>query len=176
MVRLIKTTTKTSQVSLKKINTNMKTLKKVLLHSFFLKLTHSQNTTKIPSSLTTSVNDLYEIFIKDAIFKEKLLSHGCWCSKLNPDQLEVGLGGYQAVDDLDQICKDWAGLRHCSLFSDHCQDMDFGVNRNYTLEYDVDEGDAVCGDRYPENYDVDGCMAEVCEIDVYIKLVILRIE
>ena len=154
----------------------MKILKKLLLQPLFVISINSQNTTKIPSSWTSSVNDLFEIFIKDAVFKESLLSHGCWCSKLNPDQLEVGLGGYQAVDDLDQICKDWAGLRHCSLFSDQCEDMDFGVNGNYTLEYSGDGGDAVCGDRYPENYDVDVCMAEVCEIDVYKKLVTLRIE
>ena len=151
----------------------METFKKVVLHSIFLKLINSQNTTKIQSSLTSSANELFEIFINDAVFKENLLSHGCWCSKLNPDIVQVGLGGYQAVDDLDQICKDWAGLRHCSLFSDTCEDMDWGVNSNYTLEYGND-GVAVCGDRYPENYDVDGCMAEVCEIDVYKKLVILR--
>ena len=46
---------------------------------------------------------------------DKLLTHGCWCAKLDKTNpyLEF-LGGPDPVDELDELCKNWFKCRNCN--------------------------------------------------------------
>jgi len=108
-----------------------------------------------------SVQELASLFIQDASFASQVFSHGCWCAKLS-DPSSVNLGGNAPVDELDQICKDWARARRCSRTNGaSCEFASY--DSSYELERE--NGNALCPDS-------DACMAETCQIDVqFISLI-----
>jgi hypothetical protein len=103
-----------------------------------------------------SVQELASLFIQDASFASQVFSHGCWCAKLS-DPSSVNLGGNAPVDDLDQICKDWARARRCSR--QQGASCEFAT---YDSSYEVERenGNTLCPGS-------DVCMSETCQIDVF---------
>lgn len=107
-----------------------------------------------------SVQELAALFIQDASFASQVFSHGCWCAKLS-DPSSVNLGGNAPVDELDQICKDWARARRCSRQNGASCEF-AGLESSYEVERD--NGATLCPDA-------DSCMSETCQIDVlYISM------
>merc|ERR1711879_597159 len=102
-----------------------------------------------------SVQELAALFIQDASFASQVFSHGCWCAKLS-DPSSVNLGGNAPVDELDQICKDWARARRCSRQNGASCEF-AGLESSYEVERD--NGATLCPDA-------DSCMSETCQIDV----------
>ena len=51
--------------------------------------------------------DILSLFVEDSDVYSQILSHGCWCAKLNPYTDHEILGGPVAVDEIDFICKQW---------------------------------------------------------------------
>ena len=49
---------------------------------------------------------------------QKLQNHGCWCSKMNPENPHF-LG--EPVDELDKACKDWIHARQCLSQEGNCK-------------------------------------------------------
>ena len=108
----------------------------------------------------------------------KLLSHGCWCAKLDKHNpyLEF-LGGPDPVDELDELCKNWFKCRNCNdrLTGGSCNVLGVNSNellkaRSYTLEEDpaenfIDTVHCVVNSESP-----DACADETCSIDIlYLK-------
>merc|ERR1712156_765299 len=95
----------------------------------------------IPYRLQDAANALSPIFLNDATnFPTDIFDHGCWCGKLNALPT-AGLGGHP-IDDLDQICKDWAKARRCSRVNGgSCESASaLIVSSNYQVEYDFASG------------------------------------
>lgn len=103
-----------------------------------------------------SVQELASLFIQDASFASQVFSHGCWCAKLS-DPSSVNLGGNAPVDDLDQICKDWARARRCSRQAG--ASCEFATYDN-SYEVERENGNTLCPGS-------DVCMSETCQIDVF---------
>ena len=102
-------------------------------------------------------------------FQEELFKHGCWCAKLA--SLEpIGLGGNKPVDELDQICKDWARARRCTKQDGaSCEFQD--NSGTYAVAYDSDDPSGIYRRYYCP--DVDSCLSETCQIDsFYLKQII----
>ena len=72
------------------------------------------------------------------------------------------LGGNKVVDELDQLCKNWAKTRRCGKNpSENCEF--FGKNDNYQLssgDTGYSTGTLLCPDS-------DACLKETCEVDVW---------
>ena len=104
--------------------------------------------------LQSASSEMAALFVNDASFAANLFSHGCWCAKL-ADQSASNLGGNQPVDDLDQICKDWARARRCSRAAGAaCENADF------TSIYEIEVSPQRC-------IDSDACLSESCQIDYH---------
>jgi hypothetical protein len=104
--------------------------------------------------LQNSASEMAAIFISDASFAASLFNHGCWCAKLT-NQASNNLGGNQPVDELDQICKDWARARRCSRATgSSCEFADF------TSTYEIETSSQRC-------IDSDTCLSETCQIDYH---------
>lgn len=92
-----------------------------------MKLLFSSFVASIAADFVTVDFNLAGLQIVDAalnntVLANSLLSHGCWCAKLDPSQ-DVGiLGGPTPIDDLDDLCKKWFMCRHCNdhLFGGSC--------------------------------------------------------
>ena len=56
-----------------------------------------------------------ETITEPSAILDKLLTHGCWCAKLDKTNpyLEF-LGGPDPVDELDELCKNWFKCRNCN--------------------------------------------------------------
>ena len=116
----------------------------------------------ISYKLQNAILDLSAIVLDDSSFTEELFQHGCWCAKISSDN-PVGLGGNQPVDQLDQICKEWAKARRCTRQEGSSCETQDSATSSYELEYDLNGGDSrdyLC----PEG---DGCLGETCQIDIY---------
>ena len=77
--------------------------------------------------LQESVTEMASLFLSDSTFAAQLFNHGCWCAKIaDQGPSSASLGGNQPVDELDQICKDWARARRCSrVDGSSCELADF---------------------------------------------------
>lgn len=94
---------------------------------------------------------------------EQLLSHGCWCSKLNPQQSITGfhLGGEAAIDHLDTICKSWLHARACTKkLSDVCGNW-FGDADYRVLNTSLNSENLNC------TFTGDVCVDTCCQIDTF---------
>ena len=101
--------------------------------------------------LQESVREIASLFLSDSTFAGQVFTHGCWCAKIGGDI--ASLGGNQPVDELDQICKDWARARRCSRSEgSSCEFADF------TSTYDIEVSPQSCVDS-------DACLSETCQID-----------
>lgn len=115
----------------------------------------------IAFKLQNAASQLTSNLLDNQAFASSILTHGCWCAKLSPEIQMPGLGGYTPVDELDQICKDWAKARRCSR-AQTCADQ--SMDGAYTL-------DAVTYSK-PDCVDSDACLSETCQIDmVYMEMI-----
>merc|ERR1712048_504369 len=76
----------------------------------------------------------------------QILSHGCWCSRLNILSTNSNLtGGETPVDQIDSICKNWIQNRHCNdrfLLGTCYKEGDQGKTRReslYEVTFDADD-------------------------------------
>ena len=125
--------------------------------------TKSQTTTvDFDYALGTAGFDILTNFISDSSFINDLMDHGCWCAKLDPDNIQFGLGGKNPVDDLDTLCKHWIQSRACTrLAGSSCENYSRQPGSyNYQVQYENDLTDAFC----PDN---DQCLSETCQIDLF---------
>ena len=91
----------------------------------------TQATETIPYMLQSAAETLLNHYV-DASFTYELLKHGCWCAKLNKNSNLAVLGGNNPVDELDQLCADWAITRRCGRNpSENCEF--FGKTDNYLV-------------------------------------------
>jgi hypothetical protein len=104
--------------------------------------------------LQESVTEMASLFLSDSTFAAQLFNHGCWCAKIaDQGPTSATLGGNQPVDELDQICKDWARARRCSRAAgSSCESADF------TSTYEIELSPQSCVDS-------DACLSETCQID-----------
>ena len=104
--------------------------------------------------LQESVNEMASLFLSDSTFAAQLSNHGCWCAKIaDQGPTSASLGGNQPVDELDQICKDWARARRCSRATgSSCEFADF------TSTYEIEVSPQSCVDS-------DACLSETSQID-----------
>lgn len=58
--------------------------------------------------------EVVDAALNNTALATNLMSHGCWCAKLDPTNDPTFLGGPDALDDLDDICKRWFMCRHCN--------------------------------------------------------------
>merc|ERR1712110_500659 len=84
----------------------------------------------------------------------KIISHGCHCSKIS-DHHDQGytLGG-RPVDDIDLICKDWFAARNC-------------IRKNGGICYEKDESFYSVTSGFCENDNGNACTVSTCSIDVF---------
>ena len=117
--------------------------------------------TLIPYKLSQAVTQLSTLFISNT---SDIFNHGCWCSKL-VHHSKSGLGGRDFIDDLDEICKNWAKARRCLRYSaQSCENTHVEALSKF---YEIDENSCV------ENDDL--CLSEACQIDLfYISEIISR--
>ena len=97
--------------------------------------------------------NIYDVFFT--------LCHGCWCSKLNGINPENHR--QKAVDDLDQVCKDWIRARRCSLLVDGAcagrklPKVHYDTRSSFLSDYEIDVD--YC------QINTDFCQQQACEID-----------
>ena len=122
--------------------------------STFASLVFSQNVINIDYSLKAGGFEILTNFINDSVWTNVFLQHGCWCAKIADQHLlSTELGGNRPVDELDQICKDWARARRCSrAVGASCEFADF------TDTYEIEFSPQGC-------LDSDVCLSETCQID-----------
>ena len=103
----------------------------------------------------------------------KLFNHGCWCSKLNPENSDnLTLGGPTAIDDLDKICKNWFQARRCiELDGGSCREYKsaIGYGNNYSIRANDGCTSSNTGNALSEN-----CIDDICQIDYYYATEIKR--
>ena len=118
--------------------------------------TPTTQTDLISYKLQDAASELAALFISNGTFVSQLFNHGCWCAKLS-NQPGSNLGGNKPVDELDQICKDWARARRCSREAGSaCENADF--TRPYEIEF---------SGNYHSCENADSCSSETCQIDYY---------
>ena len=139
-------------------------MKILAISSIFSSYVYSQSTETITIARTINrdaASDILPVFL-GATDYVLIRSHGCWCAKLaNPFQ--PNLGGPKVVDELDQICKEWAAAGTClhaqggschQYKGSHFLEMNITKNaENKVVDYDC-EG-IVNGDE---------CLQDMCKI------------
>merc|ERR1712127_203962 len=134
---------------------NTETIMKLISASIAFAAVHAD---LISYRLQDSVHQMASLFLSDttsdSTFVAQLFNHGCWCAKIaDQGPASASLGGNQPVDELDQICKDWARARRCSRAAgSSCEFADF------TSTYEIELSPQSCVDS-------DACLSETCQID-----------
>ena len=106
---------------------------------------------------------------------ETILSHGCWCSQLDPSNLLMNKKqGGEAVDELDVLCKNWKAVRGCNdhVTGGSCNDERAdGLSREnfeklyYDIDYAVDANtNSTCKLSWQA---ANTCQSDACEIDYF---------
>ena len=116
--------------------------------SHLLRLTHAQNTVNIDYKLMYSgAFEALTTFIPNQDQLDYILSHGCWCKKLDPmSASDKNLGGADPVDELDRLCKLWVQIRLCCrLEGGSCYLQEENVT--YAVNYENGVEDATCEDN-----------------------------
>ena len=134
----------------------------------FLLLSQPVFSLRIDQTLVPGAFQILTHFVNNTEFLESLLNHGCWCAKLNPENQHFHhhLGGKHPVDDLDTICKQWAQNRNClktAGFS--CENVENIAY--YEISYANGIEDAFCPD-------VDQCLSESCQTDLFYTIQLLQ--
>ena len=99
---------------------------------------------------------------------DSVLNHGCWCAKLNPNNTDhtsdgIKLGGCEAIDELDQLCKTWVMNRQCCNIEGGVCFNDINT-ASYEVEYTNGLDDAYCLNN------INDCFIDSCLVDVwYVK-------
>jgi len=110
-----------------------------------------------PSILAEFLND-------DSAIVDMILTHGCFCAKLdNTNPYAEFLGGTTPVDALDEICRDWLRARNCNdnLVGGSCHaDREAMRVGSYSIDRHDPAENSLCGFTATE------CAADTCEIDV----------
>ena len=131
-----------------------------MFFSFLQQTTYSQHldTYDIPQRHLSAAYDLLSLSLSDSEL-DQVLSHGCWCQRINPDSDKKHLGGAKTVDSLDSICKDWANVRHCNgLSGGSCQDGKF-----FSFQYTIGQSKG----KWTCKYNKSQCLRDTCKIDTY---------
>ena len=109
--------------------------------------------TDIDYRLQDGASQIASLFLSDPTFNANVFNHGCWCGKLS-SLPSVGLGG-KAIDELDQICKNWNKARACTrLEGSNCYNQ-----ANDAMYEIVQAGSSL------NCVDTDACLLETCQID-----------
>jgi hypothetical protein len=106
--------------------------------------------------------DMLNYAFEDQAKVQQILTHGCWCAKLDPNQSSTELGG-SAIDRLDGFCHSWFKARKCSVeFANDCTE-----SQSLWLSYTI--SDNVCTDASTStNPDADtSCKLATCNIDAW---------
>ena len=141
--------------------------------------------------LPLAASEILNNFIPDFNFVNDVLNHGCWCAKLNPETNKAFLGGRTVIDELDEICKNWANARKCTQGIYGGEDLELNLNNSRAQHYYTTDEDSglqygICefngaGDVYEIDFtssagysedtkfcsDDDLCLKKTCEIDVW---------
>ena len=125
------------------------------------------NVYNINYPLPTASTELFIYYISDANYANQILTHGCWCAKLDPNTDHSELGGPYVADDLDSICKQWAKARHCSTISGASCELKPSNAETYQIEFTNSTNVQLCPDE-------DLCLTETCQIDAYYMRKILN--
>ena len=108
---------------------------------------------------------LSEFLDGDSNKVDDVLSHGCFCGKLDASNPYVEhLGGTQTLDELDEICRDWLRARNCNdnLIGGSCEaDRESMRTGGYTMDITSDNyANSNCGFYNTE------CEEDTCRIDL----------
>ena len=106
-------------------------------------------------------------YLDDDSMYQSVLDHGCWCSKLDFNNIDQNLlGGPKVVDDLDQICKKWFHVRNCNDKKEGGACLN---SSTATYELSINNDSSInC------NSNLGPCSQSSCEIDVYFSELILQ--
>jgi len=111
----------------------------------------------INHSFTSAGRDLLAVTLTSNDLAN-VLSHGCWCQKLDPNSDHDFLGGHSAVDDLDAICKQWFTARRCNENHEGGSCVDYNQSNNSGF-YQIN------GEKCSKN-DNNDCEQDTCKIDM----------
>lgn len=110
---------------------------------------------------------------------DNILDHGCWCAKLDPLSDMTMLGGATPVDELDDICRRWAIMRHCNdaLYGGSC----FRLTGTFKYGIDTNDSGSICQHVWTDDPDaipvvnntVEPCAHDSCIIDEHFVDLIL---
>ena len=108
---------------------------------------------------------LSEFLDSDGAKVDAVLSHGCFCGKLDAANPYVEhLGGTATLDELDEICRDWLRARNCNdnLVGGSCEaDRESMRTGGYTMDITSDNyANSNCGFYNTE------CEEDSCRIDL----------
>jgi len=106
-----------------------------------------------------------DVLLNDTVIFNQILDHGCWCSKLDPTADTGKLGGATALDELDDICRQWFTTRHCNdgLLGGSCKNAP--TPDHYELDYTNDP--AICNTVDQDTSQaITTCAHDSCLIDV----------
>lgn len=106
--------------------------------------------------------------------REQVLSHGCWCSKLDPDNKNYAGTGGEPVDELDGICKLWYSMRTCTKFRQgSCEYFDSDWFTSYELS-NSEQG--ITNSNCEQNAShKSSCLYDTCLIDQHFVMQILDV-
>lgn len=114
-----------------------------------------------------SPESILALHLNSTELTDNIFGHGCYCSILSYWNAKSIRGGYQPVDDLDEVCRKWFRCRQCNdkHLGGSCNDE--GVLKDDALTYELvqnrfDDGTVI----YECNTNLDGCARDSCIIDV----------
>lgn len=110
--------------------------------------------------------------LDDDTLSAQVLSHGCWCQKLNPYSeaaiLGLTLGGPETSDELDKLCQNWYAARRCNdqLSGGSCytlsEDTYYQFHALSRSCVPADHQNFAIGDPVQQQ-----CLFDTCSIDLY---------
>ena len=108
---------------------------------------------------------LSEFLQDDANLVDIVLTHGCFCAKLDNTNPNLDfLGGTTTIDELDEICKSWLRARNCNdnLVGGSCQANRQSMRTGaYTMSIASNLiENSVCG------FTTADCEEDTCKIDI----------
>lgn len=130
------------------------------------------NHISIPQDKTSAVLSILSEFLGTEI-AQKIVWHGCWCSKISG--FHKNYAG-QHVDEIDRLCKEWSYVRRCNgMVGGSCPHMIWGqgsIDRNNYYLIDRTNQNGI-GENFscetPEISQIqnqnDSCLRDTCIID-----------
>ena len=137
------------------------------------------------SSLHHATNTIFsgmvstlEIFLR-ANQVDNLITHGCWCTRLDPtNENNIHFGGSKPVDEIDSICYRWVQSRRClSLEGGTCEHISKDVFEDLEYDFDYENLTNVTCNLNNLNDERDVCLQDVCNLDIHFtKLIKIQIQ